>query len=376
MCCMLSVVISGGKVFAHLLGEFHRGVVAHALLAVIHGGDLKDHGKVPSGGDRDCDGRDLHVENLGVLRLHAEAVIGFAVAPRDHVDDEVDVGAFLDRAHAEQLRDVDDADAAQLDIMLEYRRRGADQLMRRDLFDLNGVVGDQAVAALDELDGRLALADAAVAVDEDALAVDLDQHAVAGHAGGQGALEVGDQARDDIGRRVLRAEHGHVVFFRHLQAFRHRLEAAGEDQRRALVGQEMVKNDDPLLRRELLQVGRLHRAADVDAHRLIVVKKTGQMQARAADIVNSHADLVKVRGLVEKVKIEFRNQLGEQDGIGICHAITSYDSILIIPALPAFRNREIPLSDFLNFSNFSEKSACNFQPYLLIYLSALCSASN
>ena len=107
-----------------------------------------------------------------------------------------------------------------------------------------------------------------------------------------------------------------------------------------------------------------------------MVKKTGQMQARAADIVNSHADLVKVRGLVEKVKIEFRNQLGEQDGIGICHAITSYDSILIIPALPAFRNREIPLSDFLNFSNFSEKSACNFQPYLLIYLSALCSASN
>ena len=72
---MLSVVISGGKVFAHLLGEFHRGVVAHALLAVIHGGDLKDHGKVPSGGDRDRDGRDLHVEDLGVLRLHAEAVI-------------------------------------------------------------------------------------------------------------------------------------------------------------------------------------------------------------------------------------------------------------------------------------------------------------
>ena len=60
--------------------------------------------------------------------------------------------------------------------------------MRRDLFDLNGVVGDQAVAALDELDGRLALADAAVAVDEDALAVNFDQNTVARDARGQRAF--------------------------------------------------------------------------------------------------------------------------------------------------------------------------------------------
>ena len=55
--------------------------------------------------------------------------------------------------------------------------------MRRDLFDLDRVVRDEAVAALDQLDGRLALADAAVAVDEDALAVNFDQNAVARDAG-------------------------------------------------------------------------------------------------------------------------------------------------------------------------------------------------
>ena len=145
---------------AHLLGELERGVVAHALLAVVDGRDLEDDGKVPSGRDRDGDGWNLHVENFGVLRLNAKAVIRLSIAPGNHVDDEVNVAAVLDRAHAEKLGDVDDADAAQLDIVLEYRRRGADQLMRRDLFDLNGVVGDQAVAALDQLDGRLALADA------------------------------------------------------------------------------------------------------------------------------------------------------------------------------------------------------------------------
>ena len=72
--------------------------------------------------------------------------------------------------------------------MLQNRGRGADQLVRRDLFDLDRVVRDEAVAALDQLDGRLALADAAVAVDEDALAVNFDQNTVARDARGQRAF--------------------------------------------------------------------------------------------------------------------------------------------------------------------------------------------
>ena len=53
--------------------------------------------------------------------------------------------------------------------------------------DFHRVVGDQAVAALDQLNGRFAFAHAAVSQQEDALAVDLHKHAVAGDAGGQAA---------------------------------------------------------------------------------------------------------------------------------------------------------------------------------------------
>lgn len=60
------------------------------------------------------------------------------------------------------------------------------------------------------------------------------------------------------------------------------------------------QNDDALLRRELLQIRRLHRAADIDAHRLVMVEKASQMKARTADIVNGHMDLVKIRRPVEK----------------------------------------------------------------------------
>ena len=41
------------------------------------------------------------------------------------------------------------------------------------LLDLDGIVRDQPVAALDELNGRLALADTGIAQNQDALAVDL-----------------------------------------------------------------------------------------------------------------------------------------------------------------------------------------------------------
>ena len=90
----------------------------------------------------------------------------------------------------------------------------------------------------------------------------------------------------------------------------------------------MVENDDALLRRELLQIRRLHRAADIDAHRLVMVEKASQMEARTADIVNGHMDLVKIRRPVEKVKLEFRCKLGQQDRIGTCHMITSVSGYL------------------------------------------------
>ena len=99
--------------------------------------------------------------------------------------------------------------------------------------------------------------------------------------------------------------------------------ASSTDESRTFVRQEMIKNDDPLLRRELLQIGRFDRAADIDAHRLVMVEKASQMKARTADIVNGHMDLVKIRRPVEKVKLEFRNEFGQQDRIGTCHTITS-----------------------------------------------------
>ena len=62
----------------------------------------------------------------------------------------------------------------------------------------------------------------------------------------QRALEVDDQRGDEIARCLAAAENRHIIFLRHLEALRRRLEAARENECRAHIGQEMVENDAAL----------------------------------------------------------------------------------------------------------------------------------
>ena len=91
----------------------------------------------------------------------------------------------LDRADAEDAAHIHDADAAQLDKVADDLGRGADQGLVRHALDLDRIVRDQAVSALDQLDGCFGLADARIAQQQHAFAVDLDQHAVQRYARGE-----------------------------------------------------------------------------------------------------------------------------------------------------------------------------------------------
>ena len=93
------------------------------------------------------------------------------------------------------MLDVDNADASQFHIISYELGGAADEGMTADTANLHRIVGDQAVAALNELQRRLALADAAVAHEQDAFAVDLDQHAVYGYAWGEVFLQRVNQIR-------------------------------------------------------------------------------------------------------------------------------------------------------------------------------------
>ena len=104
--------------------------------------------------------------------------------------------------------------------MPQHLRRVADELPGRYLADLDRVVRNKAVSALDELNGRFALADAAVAEDQHALAVHVDEHAVACDDGRERVIQVVDGHGGELDGRVLRAKQRAAVLLRHLEALR------------------------------------------------------------------------------------------------------------------------------------------------------------
>ena len=95
--------------------------------------------------------------------------------PRLPAGPPVQALAQLDCTHTEHPGHIDDANAAQLNEVADILRSGAHDLPVGHLAQLYRIVGHQTVPALDQLNGQLAFADAAVAKDQDAFAVHLHQ---------------------------------------------------------------------------------------------------------------------------------------------------------------------------------------------------------
>lgn len=153
--------------------------------------------------------------------------------------------------------------------------------------DLHRVVGDQPVAALDQLHSRLALTHAGVAHEQHALAVHIHQHAVPGDPGGEAGLEPVGEVGDEDGSILLAAQDRPLVLDGHFHKLRERLQAPGEDQGGDGLFKECVEAFPPLFRALVAQVGPLHLADDLDAVRGEVVEKAEDLQGGAVDVVGA-----------------------------------------------------------------------------------------
>ena len=128
-----------------------------------------------------------HIEMC--IRDRSEPVICLFVVPEREIDDKVHIGLRLDCADTEDVPRVDDADAAQLHV-ISYELGGRpDERLAGDPADRDCVVRDEPVSALYELEGRLTLADAGVAHDEQTLAIDLYEYAVQRDSRGHGVAK-------------------------------------------------------------------------------------------------------------------------------------------------------------------------------------------
>ena len=143
--------------------------------------------------------------------------------------DKVDDLVGLHRADAEHVPRVNKTDAADLHKIPDQLRRGADERVRRGALDLNGVVRHKTVAAAQKRHGVFALADAALARDHHALAVDLHQYAVHRGARGEPAVETHDELCHKIARGVLGGEQRHLMALRRGEHFGRDIHAVRND---------------------------------------------------------------------------------------------------------------------------------------------------
>ncbi len=175
------------------------------------------------------------------------------------------------------------------------------------------------MTALDQLNGGLALADAAVAEDQHALSVDLDQHAVAGDAGRKHDIEIGDQRRHELTCALGGAEQGHIVLFRAGEHVGGQLQTGGDDDRRRVGGKKRVHRLLDRLARALVEEAHLALAEDLDALGVEGLKEADQRQYRTVDLVGGDLNLGCLGRQGQGFKRKFANQGFEGNAVLFLH---------------------------------------------------------
>ena len=155
-----------------------RRMMAARAQQLVSRRDLDENGNAPPRRNRHADHRHAQAQNLEKLVVQPEPFVLARGIPSFQLHDQLDALGRSRRGDAEQILDVDHAEPAQLHVMPRELRAGADQDRFGAPPDVDRVVGDQSMAADDQVEGTFALADAAVADDQHAEAENIHQHGV------------------------------------------------------------------------------------------------------------------------------------------------------------------------------------------------------
>ena len=159
--------------FVEALDEFAFGSDAINFLHCFESNDLGYDGNIFTGEDWEMDEGDFDIEVFDEFFVNAEAVIRFDVAVVFKADFNFDAFLSADGADTKGIEDVYDADSADFEDVLEDFLAGADKDFGMFLVDADNVICNEAVSALDEVEGDFTFSDTAPAGEKDADAIDV-----------------------------------------------------------------------------------------------------------------------------------------------------------------------------------------------------------
>ena len=247
--------------------------MALQLEQVVAGGDLDDGRHVAAGAHRHDEHRDLDVEDPELLLLHAEPIVLDVRVPLDELEHDLDLLPLADGRDAEEVLDVDDPEPADLHVVLDDLGPGAEHRLGRLPLHVDDVVGDEAVAAHDEVERDLALADAGLAEQQDADPEDVEQHAV----------HRGLHRLDEVRGEVRRAQERHAGVLGRGDHLRRRVEPLRHDEARDVLREERVQHVDRALARERREVADLGVAEHLHPLLVQVLGEPGEHEPRLLD---------------------------------------------------------------------------------------------
>ena len=169
------------------------------------------------------------------LVAQPEPIVVTPRLPPLELHDELDALRGARRRDAEEILDIDDAEPANFHVMPRQLRTGANQNRLGAPPHFDGVVGDETMAAHDQIERAFALPDAALADDEHAKAKDVEQHAVQQLADDEAVFEDGGDLRHGDRRRHQRPQHRQAAPFRFEDHLAEHAQPAGDQNARHFV---------------------------------------------------------------------------------------------------------------------------------------------
>jgi hypothetical protein len=154
------------------------GVCAASPQELVTRSHFEDAPHVPAGSNRYDEITDGGAENRVIAVFEPETVVLVFFVPLDEVNHEIDALSFAHAGDAEELFDVEDAEAADLDMVPEKIGRLSEDHSRRSPVASHDVVGNESVVTHHELERTLAFSDAALAEKQDADTEYVDENAV------------------------------------------------------------------------------------------------------------------------------------------------------------------------------------------------------
>src|SRR3954471_13981943 len=145
---------------------------------MVHRDHLRDHRDVLPRVEGHGDLRQRHIQNTTTLAIEARAVDDQLRVPIHQLHHDLDALLLPNGADAEDRRHVDGTDAADLNVVALELVAAADESLGAAPGDEHDVVGDEPMAALNEVKYALRFSDAAPTYEEEADPEDVAERAV------------------------------------------------------------------------------------------------------------------------------------------------------------------------------------------------------